>query len=232
MKIAIIGAMEEEITPFKERFLISETEVIAEKQFFLGTTTKHCKIILLQSGVGKVNAAIGTALLIHKYNPDYVFNVGSIGACSPAFSIGDIVVSTAVRYHDVDLTAFGYEYGQMSKMPATFIPDKTLVNLAETCAQNLPQIQIKKALIVSGDTFLTSCEKVNFIKEQFSEICAAEMEAGAIAQTCHLFNIPFVIIRSVSDIVGFDNKTVHEQSLDLASNNVAMIVLEIIKHLS
>ena len=103
--------------------------------------------------------------------------------------------------------------------------------MAENSAKKLFHLKAKKALIVSGDTFLTTCEKVNFIKEKFSEICAAEMEACAIAHVCHLFEIPFVIVRAVSDIVGQDNKIKHEKFLDLASKNVGDIILEMVKGL-
>jgi len=231
MKIGIIAAMEEELLPLKDKIKHSKLDTIAEKHFWTGALDKRHELVLVQSSVGKVNAAIATTLLNEHYKPDYVINIGSIGSCSPDLKVGDIVISSAVRYHDVDLTMFGYELGQMSKLPPIFIADSKLIKLAENSVKELLHLKAKKALILSGDSFLTTCEKVNFFTEKFAEICAAEMEAAAIAHTCLLFQIPFVIVRAVSDIVGQDNKAVHEEFLDLASSNVAEVILEMVKKL-
>ncbi len=122
MKIGLIGAMEEEVEILKNKLENRQDKKIAESVFYLGDLDGH-EIILLQSGIGKVNAAVGTTLMIHVFQPDYIINTGSAGGFDPRLSVGDVVIGSEVRHHDVDVTVFGYEYGQVPQMPACYLSD-------------------------------------------------------------------------------------------------------------
>jgi adenosylhomocysteine nucleosidase len=233
MKIAIIGAMEEEVELLKSKMTNKETIEKAGSEFTTGLMDGQ-DIVLLKCGIGKVNAAVGTTLLNEIYKPNVVINTGSAGGFEQSLNVGDIVVSTEVRYHDVDATVFGYEYGQVPRMPASYQPDDKLVAIAEKSAKEIEDVQVVKGLITSSDSFMDSAERVQFVRDQFPIVKAAEMEAGAIAQVCHQFEVPFVIIRSLSDIAGKDDnsKVTYEQFLEKASVNSARLVMNIVQKLS
>jgi adenosylhomocysteine nucleosidase len=211
------------VSPLLNNLTNPVTKQIANKKFHTGTLNNH-EVIILETGVGKVNAAIGTTLLQELYQPEYIINTGCAGGFDDSLEIGDIVLSSEVRYHDVDLTIFGYEFGQMSKMPAYFAPDIKLLNIATKSASIL-NFNIKHGLIASGDVFIHSAENIAKIKERFPKIYAAEMEACAIAHVCHLFKIPFLIIRSISDVVNKPNNTQsYEEFLLMSSDRSAKVI--------
>lgn len=232
MRVGIIGAMEEEVDILRHQLKEMKTKEIAGCEFYHGSL-HDVDVVLVKSGIGKVNAAIATTLLNELYTPTYVINTGSAGGFNEALAIGDIVVSTEVRYHDVDATVFGYEYGQVPQMPAKYVPDALLVNIATKSAEKIEEIHVTKGLITSSDSFMDSADRVQFVKEKFPSVYAAEMEAAAIAQTCHRFDIPFVIIRSLSDIAGKDSDThqTYEQFLEKAGRHSATLVLNMIEEL-
>jgi len=228
MKIAIVGAMHEEIKPLVNQLPNSVVEQKSNKKFYINSLGNN-EVIILECGVGKVNAAIGTTILKEVYKAEYIINIGSAGGFDSSLDIGDIVISSEVRYHDVDLTPFGYEFGQMSKMPSFYIPDKKLMNTAIKAAATL-NFKTKQGLIASGDTFIHAKEHVVKIQEKFPHICAADMEACAIAHVCHLFKTPFLIIRSISDVVNRpNNKQSYEDFLHIASQKSASLILEMMK---
>ncbi|MBB6478386.1 5'-methylthioadenosine/S-adenosylhomocysteine nucleosidase [Spirochaeta isovalerica] len=228
MKIGIIGAMSEEIEDLKNRMNDYTTEERAGFTFYKGILNKE-EIILLLSGIGKVNAAMGTTLMIERYSPDCIINTGSAGGFSADLSIGDVVISTEVRHHDVDATVFGYEYGQVPRMPAAYIPNNILVEIAEKVVEKLDNVGTMKGLIATGDSFMHKDDHIHAVREKLPTIMAAEMEAAAIAQCCHNFAIPFVIIRAISDITGDkDNQIEFEEFLKVAAVNSATMVREII----
>ncbi|MCD8501438.1 MAG: 5'-methylthioadenosine/S-adenosylhomocysteine nucleosidase [Bacillaceae bacterium] len=223
MRIGIIGAMDEEVELLIEKLKNKATEEIGGCQFHTGTID-DIEVVLLKSGIGKVNAAIGTTLLIEKYSPQYVINTGSAGGFEESLKVGDIVISTEVRYNDVDATVFGYEFGQVPRMPAYYEPHQMLVDIAEQSAKEVG-VHTAKGLILSGDSFMSDENKVNELKQQFKLPHCAEMEAGAIAQVCYQFACPFVIIRSLSDIAGTEAKVSYDQFLKTASVHSAKLVL-------
>lgn len=230
MKIGIIGAMDEEVEILKDLIENRKEERIAGSRFFSGKLYQH-DVVLLQSGIGKVNAAIGTTLLNQLFDPDYVINTGSAGGFNPELNVGDVVISSEVRHHDVDVTAFDYEYGQVPQMPAAFVPDSFLVDLAEKAAKDAIDVTIVKGLIATGDSFMSDSARVAFIKEKFPTLQAAEMEAAAIAQVCYQFKTPFVIIRSLSDIAGSDASISFDQFLETAAKNSAHLILKMVKEI-
>lgn len=230
VKIGIIGAMDEEVELIKGKLENREDTAKAGCEFHQGTIN-GTEIILLKSGIGKVNAAIGTTLLIQLFQPDHIINTGSAGGFNESLKVGDIVISTEVRYNDVDATVFGYEFGQVPQMPAYYVPNAELMEVAKKAAEKVG-IHAVTGLILSGDSFMSDHSRVEELKTRFNNPYCAEMEAGAIAQVCHQFDIPFVIIRSLSDIAGSDAKVSYDQFLETASVNSAKQVLLMIEALS
>ncbi|MEK3645735.1 5'-methylthioadenosine/S-adenosylhomocysteine nucleosidase [Aeribacillus sp. FSL M8-0235] len=230
MKIAIIGAMEEEVRILREKLDCTKEEEIAGCSFMIGKYNQT-DTILLKSGIGKVNAAVSTTLLLERYQPDYVINTGSAGGFHESLNVGDVVISTEVRHHDVDVTAFGYEYGQVPGLPPSFKADEKLIEIAERKAKDISGIQTVKGAIATGDSFMNDPDKVAFVRSKFSHLYAVEMEAAAVAQVCYKFQTPFVIIRALSDIAGKESNISFEQFLDKAAFNSSELVLKMIEEL-
>jgi adenosylhomocysteine nucleosidase len=231
MKIAIIGAMEEEVAYLRENIENAESVVIANTEYTSGQMY-GVDVVLLKSGIGKVNAAMGTAVLLEKFKPDYIINTGSAGGYNPDLNVGDMVISTEVRHHDVDVTAFDYEYGQVPQLPAAFIADESLVALAEKVAGSIEGVGVGKGLIATGDVFMSDPERVRFVREKFPELQAVEMEAAAIAQVAYQFNIPFVVTRALSDIAGKESDLSFDQFLEKAALHSAQLAIGIVKELA
>lgn len=230
MKIAVIGAMEEEVALLRDRMEVHKTEVMANCEYSIGTLYDK-EIILSKSGIGKVNAAMASAILMERYRPDAVINTGSAGGYNHDLQIGDLVISSEVRHHDVDVTAFGYEYGQVPQLPEAFKADGAMIEIAASAARMIEGIQVVNGLIATGDTFMSDHERVEFVRGKFPDIQAVEMEGAAIAQVAYQFDIPFVIIRSLSDIAGRKSEISFDQFIEKASVNSASLVMEMIKAL-
>ena len=230
MKAGIIGAMEPEVAILKAKLTNGETSTHAGYTFYQGQLDGN-EVVIVQSGIGKVAAALATAILIDKFQPDYVVNTGSAGGFEPTLKVGDIVVSSEVRYHDVDVTAFGYEIGQLPANPAAYIPHQTLVSAAKQGITSLDNITAMIGLITTGDTFMTKADDITKARANFPSMAAVEMEGAAIAHTCHQFNVPFVIIRSLSDIAGAESPTSFDEYLETASVNSSKLVINMLNAL-
>lgn len=230
MRVGIIGAMDEEVDLLRSKMADMEAVNLAGSEFYNGKID-GLEVTLLKSGIGKVNAAMGTALLIEKFQPDVIINTGSAGGFHKELNVGDVVISTEVRHHDVDVTIFGYEYGQVPRMPAYFSPNDNLVTVAEKSAEKINDIQVVKGLIASGDSFMSDPERVEYVRSKLPELYAAEMEAAAIAQVAHQFEVLFVIIRSLSDIAGKDSNVSFDQFLETAAKNSAELILLMLEEL-
>jgi adenosylhomocysteine nucleosidase len=229
VKIAIIGAMEEEVALLREKISNQKQETIAGCEYTTGTMD-GAEVILLRSGIGKVNAAMSTTILLDRFKPDYVINTGSAGGFHPDLNVGDVVISSEVRHHDVDVTAFGYEYGQVPQLPAAFEADSRLVEIAESAAKEIGSVQVVKGLIATGDSFMNDPKRVEAIRGKFIDLQAVEMEAAAIAQVAYQFRTPFVIIRSLSDIAGKESDVSFEQYLEKAALHSASLVIKIVEN--
>lgn len=227
MKAGIIGAMEPEVAILKGKLQNCETTTHAGYTFYQGQLNGN-DVVIVQSGIGKVPAALATAILIDKFQPDYVVNTGSAGGFEQSLKVGDIVISSEVRYHDVDVTAFGYEIGQLPANPAAYIPHPELVAAAKVGINSLENIQTLVGLITTGDTFMTKDDDIAKARANFPRMAAVEMEGAAIANTCHQFNTPFVVIRSMSDIAGKESPSSFEAYLETASVNSSQLVINMI----
>lgn len=230
MKIAVIGAMEEEVRILREKLEQKKTETVAGCEFTVGELSGH-EVILLKSGIGKVNAAMSTTILLERYRPEKVINTGSAGGFHHTLNVGDVVISTEVRHHDVDVTAFNYEYGQVPGMPAAFEADAALVGLAERCMKSSDDVQVVKGTIATGDSFMNDPQRVDFVRSKFNDLYAVEMEAAAVAQVCYQYNVPFVIIRALSDIAGKESNISFDQFLDQAALHSTNFIVNMLQEL-
>ncbi|MFT4412727.1 5'-methylthioadenosine/S-adenosylhomocysteine nucleosidase [Fredinandcohnia humi] len=230
MKVAIIGAMDEEVSILREKIENRQETNVAGSVFYTGTLNGQ-DIILLKSGIGKVNAAISTTILLLQFKPDYVINTGSAGGYLENLNVGDIVISSEVRHHDVDVTAFDYEYGQVPGLPAAFKANDKLIELAEKSAEGIKDVQVVTGLIATGDSFMNDPERVSFVSGKFGDLYAVEMEAAAVAQVCHQFNVPFVVIRALSDIAGKESNISFDQFLVKAAENSSAVVERMVEEI-
>ncbi|MEH7236116.1 5'-methylthioadenosine/S-adenosylhomocysteine nucleosidase [Bacillus sp. JJ1562] len=231
MKVAIIGAMDEEVAILREKIENRQETTVAGSVFYTGTMNGY-DVILLKSGIGKVNAAISTTILLLQFKPDFVVNTGSAGGHLETLNVGDIVISSEVRHHDVDVTAFNYEYGQVPGLPAAFKADEKLIELAEKSAEGITDIQVVTGLIATGDSFMNDPERVSFVSQKFGDLYAVEMEAAAVAQACHQFEVPFVVIRALSDIAGKESDVSFEQFLQTAAANSSKVVERMVEEIN
>jgi adenosylhomocysteine nucleosidase len=235
MKAGIIGAMEPEVAILKAKLTNAQTTNYAGFEFHQGQLNGS-DVVIVQSGIGKVAAAIATVLLIEKFSPDYVVNTGSAGGFEQSLKVGDVVISSELRYHDVDVTAFGYDIGQLPANPSAYTPHPILVDAAKRGVEQLSQtneqtIQTLVGLITTGDTFMTAAADIAKARANFPTMAAVEMEGAAIAHTCHQFKVPFVVIRSMSDIAGKESPSSFEAYLETASVNSSQLVENMLKNL-
>ncbi len=197
--IGIIGAMDEEVAKIKEHMTEVMVQEKASMEFFKGKLAGK-DIVVVRSGIGKVNAAICAQILVDQYQVDVLINTGIAGSLKTEINIGDIVISTDVLHHDMDAVAFGYALGQVPRMEVlSFAADQGLVELARECSQMVnPEIQTFLGRVVSGDQFVSRREKKEWLVENFDGYCT-EMEGVSIGQAAYLNKIPFVVIRAISD---------------------------------
>ncbi|GLP97215.1 5'-methylthioadenosine/S-adenosylhomocysteine nucleosidase [Paraferrimonas sedimenticola] len=230
MKVGIIGAMEPEVALLIETVENPVKQVLGGIEFVEGQIN-GCEVIVTRSGIGKVTATIATTLLIERFDPDYVINTGSAGGFAKDLSIGDIVISSEVRHHDVDATAFGYEIGQVPQQPAAYLPEPKLVDAAKRSIEALGEVKAMEGLICTGDSFICDPKRTAVMLENFPTMAACEMEAAAVAQTCHQFGKPFVVIRSLSDNANDDSAVDFDSYLVTAGKHSAQMVMALLAEL-
>lgn len=226
MTIGIIGAMDEEVDLLLSNMTDKNEETIGNVLFVKGKISGR-DVVLLRSGIGKVNAAMAATIMHERYAPSFVINTGSAGGFSKELSVGDVVISTEIVYHDVDITAFDYSYGQVPGMPQLFPADPYLIRTVAEAVKQL-DIQYNKGIIATGDSFMEDPAHVASIKKLFPKVIAAEMEGAAIAQVCYQYDKPFVIIRALSDIAGKDSSISFDNFLKLAAENAANLIINVI----
>ena len=197
--VGIIGAMEIEVETLKKHMKIRRTVNKAHMEFCEGVLGGK-EVVVVRSGIGKVNAAVCTQILVDDFRADTVINTGIAGSLKAEINIGDIVISTDAVQHDMDVRIFGYPLGEIPQMGVLSFPaDEHLAEVAEeVCKKVNPEIQVFRGRVVSGDQFISSKEVKNHLIEEFNGSCA-EMEGAAIAQGAYLNKIPYVVLRAISD---------------------------------
>ncbi|GGM30993.1 5'-methylthioadenosine/S-adenosylhomocysteine nucleosidase [Paraliobacillus quinghaiensis] len=230
MLIGIIGAMDQEVALLKERMVIESEEEVANCLFIKGAIEGK-DVVVLKSGIGKVNAAMATTILHERYQPTYIINTGSAGGFATELEVGDLVIGNEVTHHDVDVTAFKYAYGQVPGLPETYHADNFLIKKVEDAIANVTHVKGKQGLIATGDSFMQDPSRVEFVRGQFPLLIAAEMEAAAIAQVCYQYQTPFVIIRALSDIAGKESSVSFDAFLEKAAKNAAELIIQVVHDL-
>ncbi len=200
--IGLISALEEELIQQKQAMEIDQVVTRAGIEFSLGTLQDQ-KVILLHSGVGKVNAAVATQLLIDHFGVDSVVLTGLAGSLVPHVNRGDVVISSSVVQHDIDLTAFGRRHGEIPDLARLIEADAGLVHrVADACeavlAKEEPRRQMVVGTIATGDSFVSDDDRIRWLQREFGAV-AIEMEGGAVGQVCSMNHVPFVVIRVISD---------------------------------
>ncbi|MFM1514872.1 5'-methylthioadenosine/adenosylhomocysteine nucleosidase [Helcococcus ovis] len=226
MLCGIIGAMPKEVEAIKDKMLNIKEENIQGVDFYFGKINNQ-DVILTKSGVGKVNASIITTLMIMTYHPDYIVNIGTAGGMLKEQNTLDIVISENVIQHDFDTSYIDGKSG----IGITTKSDELLRNkVKESFLKNKVDSNIYFGDIISGDVFVGEEVKVLELKEKFPTAIACEMEAAAIGYTCDKFNIPFIIIRSLSDIVHHDNSNIDfMKNVEITSKRSADMLEEFLK---
>ena len=203
MKIGVLTAMTSEYEQLATLLADAQQCEKGGISYLVGRISSN-EIVLRQCGIGKVNAAVGTAELIRSFAPDAIVSTGVAGGIDASLAVMDVVVSSSIVYHDV-WCGMGCEYGQVQGMPAVFAADEKLCSVATSlneCPENVTRIHA--GLICTGDQFITSREELDKRKSNFPAGLAVDMESAAIAQTCHIYGVPFVSFRIISDTPGVD----------------------------
>lgn len=207
MKIGIITAMSSEQKQLANQ--LDHKKELTEGPFsYIEGNIQDNEIVLMQCGIGKVNAAAGTVELIRNFHPDCIISTGVAGGIDTCLKVMDVVASQEIVYHDV-WCGEGNEYGQVQGLPATFKGNGTLL---QTALSLNTTTKIHGGLICTGDKFITDRNELNEIKSKFPDGLAVDMESGAIAQTCYLYHVPFISFRIISDTPGADNHTEQYQN--------------------
>ena len=224
LKYGIIAAMKEEMEEIKKIMTDTEEIKIYELIFFKGKIN-NSNVVLVEGGIGKVNAARVTQILIDNFDIDRIINVGSGASANEELEIGDIVIGEKLVQHDFDITAFGHPKGFISNVGTFIEGDKDLINELKETISNLSDSKYKVILgtIASGDVFCTDIKMKENIRNTFNAD-VIEMESSAIAQVCKLDNKPFVVIRSISDKPNGNNQITFDEFLKLASKRCAIIL--------
>ena len=225
-RYGIIAAMNEEMQEIEKIMNNKETQEIYKLNFIKGKIN-NSEVVLVEAGVGKVNASRTTQILIDKFDIDTIINVGSAASANDELEIGDIVIGSKIVQHDFDITAFGYPKGYISNVGQFLESDNTLIEKIEQTISNMKDsdFKIKIGTIASGDIFCTELKMKEKIRTKFNAD-AIEMEGAAIAQVCKLDNIPFLVIRSISDKPNGNNHITFDKFLQNASKRCAKIIKE------
>ena len=223
-KYGIIAAMQEEMQEIKKIMTETEERKISELTFTKGKIN-NTEVVLVEAGVGKVNAARTTQILINNFDIEAIINVGSAASANDELDIGDIVIGKKLVQHDFDITAFGHPKGFISNVGQYVESDSKLIEKMEQTIVDLQdkEFKIKIGTIASGDIFCTEIKMKEKIRNKF-EADAIEMEGAAIAQVCKLDNIPFIVIRGISDSPNGNNKVTFEEYLEQASQRCAELI--------
>ena len=229
-KYGIIGAMESEVRELCDELANKEITEYAGLSFSTGFL-KGKEVVIVKSGIGKVNAALCTQALILKFGVTKIINTGIAGAFAKGLEVFDFVVSTAAVYHDFDTTAFGYKIGQVPGLPEVFVADEKLADAAVTAfglTEFAKKHKIIKGVVASGDQFISDSTVKRTIQTNFNPACV-EMEGCAIAQACYLNKVPFVIVRCMSDMADESVEQTYAFNEDICANACACFVKKLIE---
>ncbi|MHB9782784.1 5'-methylthioadenosine/adenosylhomocysteine nucleosidase [Streptococcus sp. 10F2] len=229
MKIGIIAAMPQELATLLEQLENDQKHLYLRQVYHTGHLGRH-EVVLVESGIGKVMSAMTVAVLAQEFKVDAVINTGSAGAVAKGLAVGDIVVADRLAYHDVDVTAFGYAYGQMAQQPLYFETSNYFQSVFKDVLEEQGQTY-QMGLIATGDSFVASSDRLEMIKTAFPDVLAVEMEGAAIAQAAHSINLPVMVIRAMSDTAEQDAAISFDEFIVEAGRRSAQVLVAFLKKL-
>ncbi len=230
-KIGIIGAMELEVEALKAEMSVSQIIKKAGMDFYEGTLN-GADVVIVRSGIGKVNAALCTQILVDIFSVTHIINTGVAGSLNAKLDIGDILISKDALHHDVDVTIFGYPLGEVPQIGLREFPaDERLASLAkEACEKVNPDITAMVGRVVSGDQFISENTVKEKLIREYQGDCA-EMEGASIAHGAYLNNVPFVIIRAISDKADNSAEMDYPAFEAAAAKHSAALVKELVQNI-
>ncbi len=230
--LGIIGAMDLEVDELKGAMTNVTIHKHAGREYYKGLLMDR-EVVIVKAGVGKVNAASCTQSLIDLFKPDYVMNTGIAGSLDARIDIGDVVLSTDLVEHDMEAVAFGYEAGQIPQMDVfSFVADSDFrAKAKEACERVNPDIKVFEGRVATGDQFIADKAKKQFIKEHFNALCC-EMEGAAVAHTAYLNEVPFLVLRVISDKADDSAEMDYPTFEKKAAEHSSALTMELVKMLS
>ena len=229
MKIAIMGAMVEEITPLLDFFGTYETLEFAKNRYYT-TTYKGMELVIAYSKIGKVNASLTATTLIEKFGAEQLLFSGVAGALNPNLRIGDVLVATALAQHDLDITAFGHPHGYVPEGSVYVDTDASLRALAHKVAK-AQNIILQEGIIATGDQFICDGVKKEWIHMTF-KADATEMEGASVAVVCDALKIPFCVLRAISDAADMDAGFSFDEFLVSSAKESAQFIIAMLDELA
>ena len=229
MKIGIIAAMPEELVYLTQNLDKAQEVQVMGNTYYTGLIGKT-EVVLVQSGIGKVMSAMSVAVLAEHFQVEAIINTGSAGALAEGIAVGDVVIADKLVYHDVDVTAFGYAYGQMAGQSLYFESDKKFIARIQESLSQVEQTW-HLGLIATGDSFIAGDDKIATIKSHFPDVLAVEMEGAAIAQAAQALDLPFLVIRAMSDNANHEASISFDEFIIEAGHRSAQVLLAFLKAL-
>jgi adenosylhomocysteine/aminodeoxyfutalosine nucleosidase len=229
MKIGIMGAMREEIEPILELVTEIDTEIDYANNKYYKAKYNNYELIIAYSKIGKVNSALTAATMIEKFNIDLLLFSGVAGAINENLKIGDLIIATKLCQHDLDITAFGHPYGYVPESKVFVKSDDRLNQVAKKVAKKL-NIKLLEGIIATGDQFIADNEKKEWIRKTFNAD-ALEMEGASVGFVCDALNIPFFILRAISDSADMDAGFDFDKFLEGSAKNSAKFLIEMLEEL-
>jgi len=229
MKIGIMGAMREEIEPILELVDEVKTEIDYASNKYYEAKYNNQELIIAYSKIGKVNSALTAATMIEKFGIDIMLFSGVAGAINEELKIGDLIIATKLAQHDLDITAFGHPYGYVPESKIFVESDERLNNIAKNVAKKL-DIKLLEGIIATGDQFIADSEKKEWIRKTFNAD-AIEMEGASVGFVCDALNIPFFILRAISDSADMDAGFDFDKFLEGSAKNSAKFLMNMVDEL-
>lgn len=229
MNIAIIAAMHEECTFFRKKLGSNQAYSHLNMKVDVASCDGH-KVILIESGIGKVNATLAAQHVIDQFEVDLVINTGSAGGIAQGAAIGDFVIADRVCHHDIDISPIGFAYGELPQLPVYYKTHSSFSKKLLTICQQMA-LKAHTGPIATGDSFVYQDTQLATIKQRFDGVIACEMEAAAVAQVCHLYQKDFIMIRNLSDMADEHAPINFQDYVIQAGKKTSRLLFEFIKNI-